>query len=68
MTTLTARVNFLSILEPGIEFVVRLRAVYEPNVDYSALVAGAMIQVMEGPRVVATGSIVNEGLPELAAR
>jgi hypothetical protein len=43
---------------PGENTTASIILVYEPNVDYSALITGAKFDVLEGFRVVATGKVV----------
>ena len=41
----------------GVPIFATVRFLYEPAVDYSALKVGALIEVVEGPRVVARGRV-----------
>lgn len=43
---------------PGDEADVEFELVYHPKVDYSALTVGAEFAVHEGPRVVASGKVI----------
>ncbi len=43
---------------PGTEADVEFELVYHPKVDYAALHAGAEFTMQEGPRVVATGTVL----------
>jgi translation elongation factor EF-Tu-like GTPase len=43
---------------PGDEADVEFSLVYHPNVDYSALRVGAEFAMHEGPKVVATGTVL----------
>jgi hypothetical protein len=44
-------------IQPGGGTYATVRLIYEPNVCYDALVVGAEFEVLEGPRVVATGRV-----------
>jgi translation elongation factor EF-Tu-like GTPase len=43
---------------PGDEAEVEFALAYHPKVDYSALIVGADFEMHEGPRVVATGTVL----------
>lgn len=45
-------------VEPCVVTRATVRFVYEPDVCYDALVVGSRFEVMEGPRVVATGKVI----------
>lgn len=45
-------------VQPGGKVNATVVFVYEPAVNYSALVEGAIFEVMEGPRVVANGRVL----------
>lgn len=44
-------------VQPGASVRAKVELVYEPEVDYSALVAGAEFDIMEGSRVVGSGCV-----------
>jgi hypothetical protein len=46
------------ILEPNVAVRATLRPLYAPSIDYSTLAVGTHFDVVEGPRVVAHGVIV----------
>lgn len=43
---------------PGTEGEASFSLLYSPNVDYSALVPGVFFEVIEGPRSVASGTVI----------
>jgi translation elongation factor EF-Tu-like GTPase len=45
-------------VQPGGNAIVTVVFVYEPAVNYSALVHGVLFEVMEGARVVASGRVL----------
>ena len=47
-----------SLVQPGASCMATVSFMYEPEVDYAALVEGAQFDVLEGARVVATGRVV----------
>ncbi len=46
------------LIAPGTTAIVKMVLVYHPEVDYSALVAGAHFLILEGPHVVETGTVI----------
>jgi translation elongation factor EF-Tu-like GTPase len=48
-----------SLVQPGTSCMATVSFIYEPGVDYAALVAGAQFEVLEGARVVATGRVID---------
>ena len=46
------------LVAPGTEATVLMALVYHPSVDYSAPAAGVHFQIVEGPRVVGTGMVI----------
>lgn len=53
---------------PGEEADVEFELVYHPNVDYSALCVGAEFEMHEGPRVVATGRVLQRNDDEISSK
>jgi translation elongation factor EF-Tu-like GTPase len=43
---------------PGTEAMVEFSLMYYPSLDYGALQAGTVVEVMEGPRAVGTGVVL----------
>ncbi len=48
-----------ALVQPGESSMATVVFMYEPGVDYAALVEGAQFEVLEGARVVATGRIIH---------
>lgn len=45
-------------VDPVAEAIVKFSLMYHPSVDYSPLQVGAVVAVMEGPRAVGAGTVV----------
>lgn len=56
-----------SLVQPGAGCMATVSFLYEPGVDYAALVEGAQFDVLEGARVVATGRVVHRRNIQAAA-
>jgi translation elongation factor EF-Tu-like GTPase len=56
-----------SLVQPGAGCMATVSFMYEPGVDYTALVEGAQFEVLEGARVVATGRVIHRRSMQAAA-
>ena len=56
-----------SLVQPGAGCMATVSFMYEPGVDYAALVEGAQFDVLEGERVVATGRVIHRKNIQVAA-
>jgi translation elongation factor EF-Tu-like GTPase len=56
-----------SLVQPGASCMATVSFMYEPGVDYAALVEGAQFEVFEGARVVATGRVIHRKNMQAAA-